>query len=102
MPAPDTQMPSSTSACANTSTSRAAYGAPEAPVMPRKTRKAPLLRPLRRVQKLPELMELRVAEGRELRHDGVAKLGRVFDVVGESVDASPPLPIADRSGAPRF
>src|SRR6476646_11151265 len=91
MPALDAQMPSSTSACASTSTSRAAYGAPEAPVMPRKMRKAPLLRALRRIQKLPELVELLIAESRELRHHVVAGLGWVLDVVGESRHAEAAL-----------
>src|SRR4051812_50048446 len=84
-------MPSSTSACASTSTRRAAYGAPEAPVMPRKTRKACLLGALRRVQKLPELMELLVAEGRELRHHVVACFGRVRDVGGKALHAAAAL-----------
>src|SRR2546421_12845719 len=85
MPALDAQMPSSTSARASTSTSRAVYGAPEAPVMPRKTRKKRLLRALRGVQKLAELFQLRVAERAELRHHGVAELGRVGHVRGESL-----------------
>src|SRR3954452_21532094 len=91
MPALDAQTPSSTSARASTSTSRAAYGAPEAPVMPTKMRKAPLLRALRRIQKLPELVELLIAESRELRHHVVAGLGRVRDVVGESLHAEAAL-----------
>src|ERR671936_775791 len=58
MPALDAQMPSSTSACASTSTRRAAYGAPEAPVMPRKTRMGRLFRALGGVQELAELPQL--------------------------------------------
>src|SRR2546421_5087711 len=80
MPAPDTQIPSSTSAPASTSTSRAAYGAPEAPVIARKTRTAGLFRALGGRQERRELVELRIVET-ELRHDVVAELRWVTDVV---------------------
>src|SRR5213075_2402844 len=94
MPAPDAQMPNSTSACASTSTSRAAYGAPEAPVMPRKTRMARLLRAFGFAQEDAELMQLRLSERGELRHHVVAGLGRVGDVGREEVGPLPAL--ADR------
>src|SRR5919106_569701 len=80
MPALDAQMPSSTSAPASASTRRAVYGAPEAPVMPRKMRTARLLRALGGEQELRQLAELLVREA-ELRHHRVAELRRVADVV---------------------
>src|SRR5438552_221975 len=79
MPALDAQMPSSTSAPANASTSRAAYGAPEAPVMPTKTRTAGLFWALGREEELGELGELLIREA-ELRHHVVAELRRIADV----------------------
>src|SRR5919109_3707299 len=80
-PALDAQIPSSTSASASTSTSRAAYGAPEAPVIPRKTRtRGPLSRTLGCKQEVRQLPELLVAERAELRHHGIAELRRVADV----------------------
>src|SRR5262245_37299485 len=94
MPAPEAQMPSSTSACASTSTSRAAYGAPEAPVMPRKTRIALLVRALGLAQEDSELVQLRLPERCELRHHVVAGLGRVRDVGREEIRPLPAL--ADR------
>src|ERR687887_195242 len=73
-------MPSSTSARASVSTSRAAYGAPEAPVIPRKTRMRRLLRAFGGEEERGELVELLVREA-ELRHDRVTELRRVLDVV---------------------
>src|SRR5438094_6934108 len=72
-------MPSSTSAPARASTSRAAYGAPEAPVMPRKTRTAGLFWTLGREEKRGQLGQLLIGEP-ELRHDVVAELRGVADV----------------------
>src|SRR5207237_832997 len=95
MPAPEAQMPSSTSARTRTSTRRAAYGAPEAPVMPRKTRTARLLRALGGTEELAELAQLRLAERRELRHHVVAELRRVRDVGREELRALSGL--ADRA-----
>src|SRR5918912_1469929 len=83
MPALEAQMPSSTSACARTSTRRAVYGAPDAPVMPRKTRMRRLSRALGGAQELAELLQLLVAERREPRHHVVAELRRIRDVVRE-------------------
>src|SRR2546423_14540513 len=94
MPAPDAQTRSATSAYGRTSTSRAAYGAPEAPVMPRKTRTGRLFRALRLAQEDTQLVQLRLPERRELRHHVVARLGRVGDVVREEVGPLPAL--ADR------
>src|SRR5262249_21179982 len=98
-------MPSSAAAPLGASTSRAAYGAPEAPVMPRKTRTA-LLRALggveegrdRRQLRDAEILALRVLgrdarEGTELRHDVVAELRRVRDVRLETLDALPFRPL---------
>src|SRR6478672_1504960 len=86
MPAVDAQIPNSTSACASTSTSRAEYGAPEAPVMPRKTRTSRrLLGALGFAQEDAELMQLHVSERRELRHHVVAGLRRVGDVRREKL-----------------
>src|SRR2546423_1802355 len=79
MPALDAQIPSSTSAPASASTSRAAYGAPEAPVMPRKTRTAGLFWTLGREEKRRQLGQLLIGEP-ELRHDVVAELRGVADV----------------------
>src|SRR5919198_5435397 len=73
-------MPSSTSARASASTSRAAYGAPEAPVIPRKTRMPRLLRAFGGEQEAGQLVELLVREP-ELGHDCVTELRRVLDVV---------------------
>src|ERR1700757_3396468 len=94
-------MPSSTSAPLSASTSRAAYGAPEAPVMPRKTR-TDLLRTLGRVEEGRDRGELgdaeilpvcvlgrNVREGSELRHDVVAELRRVGDVRLQPLHALP-------------
>src|SRR5437868_5165453 len=102
IPADEAEMPSSTSAPLSASTSRAAYGAPEAPVMPRKTRTA-LLRALGRVEEDRERLQLRdaevlplgvlgrdVGESGELRHHVVAELGRVRDVRRQPLD---PLPL---------
>src|SRR6266540_5135968 len=87
MPAPDAQIPSSTPAPASTSTRRAAYGAPEAPVMPRKTRTVGLFRALGRVEEFAQLSQLVLSERAELRHHVVAELRRVGDVVGEALNA---------------
>src|SRR5207244_1813509 len=84
------------SAAASTSSNRAAYGAPDAPVMPRNTLNGvpcrrrrrgaapprPLLRALRRDEELAELSKLVVAERGELRHHVVALLARIGDVRG--------------------
>src|SRR6266540_673452 len=77
MPAPEAQIPSSTSAPARTSTRRAAYGAPEAPVMPRKTRTARLFRAFGGVEELAQLSQLVLPERGEFRHHVVAVLRRV-------------------------
>src|SRR4051812_24575993 len=88
MPALDAEIPSSTSARARTSTSRAAYGAPEAPVIPRKTRTARLFRALGGGQELAELAQLLIAQRTELRHHVVAELRGVLDVVRETLGAA--------------
>src|SRR4051812_29681240 len=73
MPALDTEMPTSHSAAASASSSRAAYGAPEAPVIPRKTciprDCAPsLLLTLGSFEEDGELAQAFLPERRELRH----------------------------------
>src|SRR5947207_15717118 len=93
-------MPSSTSACASTSTSRAAYGAPEAPVMPRKTRMALLFRALGLAQEDAELMQLRLPERGELRHHVVPRLRRVGHVSREEVGALAALADCREVGRP--
>src|SRR6476469_5807053 len=85
MPALDAQMPSSTSAEVSARTRRAVYGAPEAPVMPRKTRTAGLFRAFGFAQEHAELMQLQLSERGELRHHVVAELRRVCNVFGEEV-----------------
>src|SRR4249919_2758348 len=85
MPALDAQMPSSTSAAVSARTRRAAYGAPEAPVMPRKTRTAGLFRAFGFAQEHAELLQLLLSERGELRHHVVAELRRVCNVFGEEV-----------------
>src|SRR5262249_54616478 len=98
-------MPSSTSAPLSASTSRAAYGAPEAPVMPRKTRTA-LLWTLGGVEEGRDCRQLRDAEilavrvlgrdareGSELRHDVVPELRRIRDVRLEPLHALPLRPL---------
>src|SRR4051794_771928 len=85
MPALDAQIPSSTSAAVSARTRRAAYGAPEAPVMPRKTRTAGLFRAFGGAQEHAELMQLLLSERAELRHHVVAELRRVRNVLGEEV-----------------
>src|SRR5215210_5056070 len=84
MPALDAQRPSSTSAPASASMSRAAYGAPEAPVIPRKMRTSGLFRALGGQEELRQLPELLIREA-ELGHHRVAELGRVLDVVLEEL-----------------
>src|SRR5215210_3236630 len=84
MPALDAQRPSSTSAPASASMSRAAYGAPEAPVIPRKMRTSDLFRALGGEEELRQLPELLVREA-ELGHHRVAELRRVLDVVLEEL-----------------
>src|SRR5262245_35960763 len=61
------QSPTSQSAAASARTRRAAYGAPEAPVMPRKTRK-PLFCPLGGLEENRELAEVCFTEVGERRH----------------------------------
>src|SRR6266496_404915 len=88
MPALDAQIPSSTSAPASASTSRAAYGAPEAPVIPRKIRTAGLFWALGGEEERRQLRELLVVET-ELRHHVVAELRRVADVLHEELFVAP-------------
>src|SRR5205807_10158771 len=93
IPAREAEMPISQSAAARASTSLAAYGAPEAPVMPTKTLIAgPLVRALRSVEEGREVRQLLVAERRELRHHLVPELRRVRDVALEEGDTLIGLP----------
>src|ERR671935_1608293 len=63
------QSPSSQSAPARACTRRAAYGAPDAPVMPRKMRtEDSMLGPFRGLEERCELLQVRLAERSEDRH----------------------------------
>src|SRR5262245_44867534 len=92
MPAAEAQTPTSQPAPASADRSRAAYGAPEPPVMPRKTRTPPLAgglpAALRGGQERRDLLQLLVVEAAavlraEDRHHVVAELTRVGDVLRE-------------------
>src|SRR5438552_13218695 len=86
MPAREAQTPTSQSAAVSASRSRAAYGAPDAPVIPRKTCTRRLLRTLRGGQEDPDVADvLRAPEVAELRHDLVPELARVRDVAREEL-----------------
>src|SRR5262249_31109494 len=90
MPAPEAQTPTSQSAARSACSKRTAYGAPEAPVMPRKTRTRTtcLLPALRGREEDADVADvLRAAEVAELRHDRVAELARVADVPREELSA---------------
>src|ERR671937_875520 len=86
MPALEAHTPTSTSAALNVSSRRAAYGAPDAPVMPKKTRIA-LLRALGGVEEHGDRVDRRFPERCELGHHGVPKLGRIRDVRLETLHA---------------
>src|SRR5262245_60934019 len=81
-----TSAPEAESACR----SRAAYGAPDAPVIPRKTFTGPAgslsaaALALRLGEEGAEKPEVLLAEVRERRHDGVPEVGRVGNVGGEA------------------
>src|SRR5919201_6769242 len=84
------QIPSSQSASASASTRRAAYGAPEAPVMPRKTRKrARSLRPLLRFEEHRHPLQVGLAVLRERRHRrslvDAARALQVGDLEGDAL-----------------
>src|SRR4051794_5126567 len=83
------QMPSSTSASTSAWTSRAAYGAPEAPVMPRNIRTTPpLLRALGGLEESGDLAQVRFAEVRERRHRrALVHAARALEVVDLEGDA---------------
>ena len=91
MPALDAHTPTSQSAWTSACSSRTAYGAPEAPVMPRKIRTGPdgpLLGALGSVEEDGDLVDLRLRElVAESRHDLVAELARVGHVLLEEADA---------------
>src|SRR6266536_2284572 len=83
------QSPSSQSAAASAWTSRAAYGAPEAPVMPRKIRtKRTLLRAFGGLEEGGELAQVGFAKRREHRHRRAL------------VDAARALEVRDLEGDP--
>src|ERR671934_2392893 len=87
MPALDAVTPISQPAPASASSSRAAYGAPDAPVIPRKTCTR-LLLPLRRLEEDGELAEVRLAERCELRHRRARiDARRALEVVDLELDA---------------
>src|SRR6266699_2170109 len=92
------QMPTSQSDAASAWTRRAAYGAPEAPVMPRKMRKA-LFWPFGGLEENRELAQVCLAEVRDLEGDTLvlrplrtqvrrAELGAAGAVVGVAVEAA--------------
>src|SRR5262245_61721791 len=84
MPADDAHTPISHPAAPSASSSRAAYGAPDAPVIPRKTCTSRLpAGALRRREELGELLEVLVAEALEHGHHLVPELARVRDVALE-------------------
>src|SRR3954465_2723572 len=87
-PAREAQRPISQPAAASDSSNRAAYGAPEAPVIPRKTRTTALLRTLGRLEEDRELVQVLVAERREGRHrrPGI-DAARALEVVDLELDA---------------
>src|SRR3954471_1195815 len=95
IPAFEAATPTSAPAPCSASRSRAAYGAPDAPVIPRNTltqattadprkRGRRLLLALGLGQEVADLGELRVGQAlTEHRHDRVAELARISDVLGE-------------------
>src|SRR6478672_5535192 len=89
IPAREAQRPISQPAPASASSSRAAYGAPEAPVMPRKTRMAPtLLGTLGGLEEDGELVQVVVAEIGERRHRRArVDATRALEVVDLELDA---------------
>src|SRR5215210_8869115 len=83
MPALDADTPTSQPAAPSASRRRAAYGAPDAPVIPRKTCTSRLpgsALALGGLEEVGQLLEILVAEAREHRHHVVAELARVRDV----------------------
>src|SRR5215208_250120 len=86
MPALDAQTPTSHPAAPSASRRRAAYGAPEAPVIPRKTCTSRLpgsALALGGLEEVGQLLQVLFAEPREHRHHVVAELARVRDVALE-------------------
>src|SRR6266545_5260484 len=79
------QTPISQPASASARSRRAAYGAPDAPVMPRKMRIASLAAVLRFREELPQLVEIVLAEVLELRHHVVPELRGIRDIALEEV-----------------
>src|SRR5919199_909523 len=98
------QIPSSQSAAVSASTSRAAYGAPEAPVIPRKTRTSgPYLGPLEASRKVASLRRFASPSGAKtgIGEPLLTQLGHLRCAIWKAI----PLcfePSAVRSGAPRF
>src|SRR4029077_7020927 len=101
--------PTSQSASVSASRRRAAYGAPDAPVTPRKTRTCgsvsvplrSLLPAARGVQERGDRLDLRRGELiAESRHHGVAELARVGDVIGEPLNAAAARALAAELGSP--
>src|ERR687888_2481556 len=97
------QTPSSQPAAPSACASRAAYGAPDAPVMPRKTCTAPYFGPLEASRNVARLRRSR--SGREAKlgigEPLLTQLGHLRCAIWKGI----PLflePSADRSGAPRF
>src|SRR5438552_6173349 len=89
MPALDAHTPTSQSAATSARNKRTAYGAPEAPVIPRKmrTQRLPSFVALRGLEERGELAELLVAEAGETGHRrarGHAR--RVLEVADLEVD----------------
>src|SRR5712691_460123 len=90
IPAPDAHTPTSQSAATSARNRRTAYGAPEAPVIPRKTRtqRLPSFVALRGLEEGRELSELLVAEPGETRHRRARGLARrAFEVADLEVDS---------------
>src|SRR5438093_180716 len=86
MPAREAQSPTSQPAWASASSRRAAYGAPDAPVIPRKTRT--LLPALRCLEKGRQLAQVVLAEILERRHRRAGvDAARALEVVDLELDA---------------
>src|SRR4051794_896109 len=100
MPALEAQTPTSQSAAPSASRSRAAYGAPEAPVIPRKTFISwdcalLLLRSLGSFQEDRQILEAFLPERREFRHRRARiHARRTFEMADLVVDAE--VPRSDR------
>src|SRR5215217_7353785 len=88
MPAREAQTPISQPAAASASRSRPAYGAPDAPVIPRNTRTAALLRTLGGLEEDGELVQVVLPERGERGHRRAGiDAARALEVVDLELDA---------------